>query len=331
MTIKRFTAGGEKFEPRKLGSPPDIGAVPRASVRTPDTHKRRPPRSTPKKQSSKRYLAWFFFGLYVAISFIIIAVVKNIRDKMLIAETAKISKSAIDLDLIFTKVDKSNLPELKSDEAIKIVTEALANRNPALIEDFFLLGMGDVPVEAMKELVRIHEMEGEITHTEWLGLKFPNESNTRQMIVHTAINDIKKTRRAQFAPGSDGKWRIDLDAYLRKCDPPLDKDALVESETFVVRVFVTEETSYLGIYSDKTEWSAYSLHSPDITDALYAYAKRGSKQDKALRSIVNADENLQHATLSIIKQEDGVPHRFEVTRVISANWIVGDKDYDESF
>ena len=94
---------------------------------------------------------------------------------------------------------------------------------------------------------------------------------------------------------------------------------------------MTEETSYLGIYSDKTEWSAYSLHSPDITDALYAYAKRGSKQDKALRSIVNADENLQHATLSIIKQEDGVPHRFEVTRVISANWIVGDKDYDESF
>lgn len=99
----------------------------------------------------------------------------------------------------------------------------------------------------------------------------------------------------------------------------------------MVRVFVAEETSYRGIYSDKSQWRAYSLTSPDITDALYAYAKRGSSQDKALRSIIITDEILHHVSLGIMKQADSDPRQFEVTRVISANWIAGEKDFDESF
>ena len=331
MIIKRHTAGGEKFKPRKVGDAPAIGNVQMVSGESPPIRKRRSARTTPKRKYSKRFLAFALLGSFAVISIIIVAVVRQIRQKVLIPESVNHTEKTINLDQVFEEVEDSDLPELKSDEAIKIVTQALANRDPALIQDFFLLGKGDIPVEAMKELIRIHDAEGEINRTEWLGVKFPNERIARQVVVHTAIDEIEQTRRAQFAPGSDGKWRIDLQAYLRKCDPPIEKVASAESGTFVVRVFVAEETSYRGIYSDKSQWRAYSLTSPDITDALYAYAKRGSSQDKALRSIVITDENLQHVTLSIIKQEDSDPRQFEVSRVISANWIVGEKDFDESF
>jgi hypothetical protein len=301
------------------------------SGENPPIRKRRSARSSPKKKYSKLFIVWSSLVFALAICVLIVAMARRLKQKVLIPESSNHSEKLSDLNQVFEDVKNSDLPDLKSDEAIKIVTQALANHEPGLIQDYFLLGKGDIPVEATKELIRIRESEGEITRTEWLVPKFPNHSAARQVIVHTAIDEIERTRRAQFKPGSDGKWRIDLDAYLRKCDPPLEKVASADSGTFVVRVFVTEETSYRGIYSDKSQWRAYSLTSPDITDALYAYAKRGSSQDKALRSILVTDEDLQHATLSIIKQEDSDPRQFEISRVIAENWIVGEKDFDESF
>ena len=223
------------------------------------------------------------------------------------------------------------MPDLQSDEAIGIVNKALANRDPGLIRDFFILGKGDTPEQAMEELVRISDAEGSIVRTKWLGLKFPNGSTVLQVYVFTAREGKERARTAQFAQDADGKWRIDLDAYLRKCVPPLAEVVAGEAVTSQVRVFVDEDQYYHGIYSDETKWKVYALASPDITEMLYAYAKRGSSQDKAMRRIIDTDEKLHRATLGILKQPDSGPRQFEITRVIAENWIIGDKDFDESF
>jgi len=223
------------------------------------------------------------------------------------------------------------LPDLQSDEAIGIVNKALANRDPGLIRDFFILGKGDTPEQAMEELVRISDAEGSIVRTKWLGLKFPNGSTVLQVYVFTAREGKERARTAQFAQDADGKWRIDLDAYLRKCVPPLAEVVAGEAGTSQVRVFVDEDHYYHGIYSDETKWKVYALASPDITEMLYAYAKRGSSQDKAMRRIIDTDEKLHRATLGILKQPDSGPRQFEISRVIAEDWIIGDKDFDESF
>jgi hypothetical protein len=99
----------------------------------------------------------------------------------------------------------------------------------------------------------------------------------------------------------------------------------------MVRVFVAKDRFHDGIYSDKSVWRAYALSSPDLPEPLYAYTKRGSSQDLALTRIIDADERFRHATLSITKQPDSGPRQFEISRVIAENWIIGAKDFDESF
>ncbi len=331
MIIKRHTAGGEKIKPRKFGDAPAIGNVSRTSGEKPPSLQRRSVRTSHKKKYPKHFLAWSILIVSAVVSLLIVSIVKQIRDKVQITQPASQYDKPINLDLIFEKEENSDLPDLKSDEAISIVTQALANRDPSLIQNFFILGKDHDPEQAMAELIRIMDAEGEMSRTEWLGLKFPNGSTVMQVMVYTAIDGKENARIAEFAPGSDGKWRIDLDAYLRKCVPPLEDVVSGKSETSLVRVFVAEDSFYHGMYYDETEWKVYGLASPDIADILYAYVKRGSSQDKALRRIIDTDESLHRATLSIIKHPNSGPRQFEITRVIAENWIIGEKDFDESF
>lgn len=332
MIIKKHTAGGEKFKQRKFGDAPAIGNVPRASGEIPPNRQRRSARTSHKKKLSKHFFAWTILLCFVAICILLISLVKYSRFKAeQRANPASVSDKPGDFDLLFEENENAGLPDLTSDDAIGIVTKALANRDPNLIRDFFILGNDDSPEQAMEELIRISDADGEMSRIEWLGLRFSNGSTFVQVMVYTTIDVNEKARIAQFAPGSDGKWRIDLDAYLRKCVPPIEEVALGKSKTSLVRVFVVEDNFYHGMYYDETEWRVYALASPDITDLLYAYVKRGSSQHKALSRIIDTDEVLHRATLNIIKQPNSGPRQFEISRVVAENWIIGEKDFDESF
>jgi hypothetical protein len=331
MIIRRHTAGREKFKPRKFGDAPSLGNLPTVSGENPPLRKRRSSRTAQKKKLSKRFVGWSLLAFFVSVSLLTVSIVRNIRNKVLVNPSSNETEKLIDLDKAFDDSEKSDPPELKPAEAVTLVTQALDNRDPGLMQDFFVLGKDVNPAEAMEELVRIREAEGEITRTDWLAPKFPGERSALQAVVHTAKDEKEQSRRAQFALGSDGKWRIDLNAFLRKCEPPLAEVLSAESGTFLVRVFVSEETAYRGMYSDKNEWRAYSLTSPDIEDSLYAYAKRGSSQDKALRRILIEDELLHHATLRITKEPESGPRQFQVSQVIAGNWIVGETDFDGAF
>jgi len=332
MIIKRHTTGGEKTKPRKIGDAPAIGNVPRASTENPTGRKKRSVRSTRRKKLPKHFWVWSALVCIVSFYSMFISLARHTRhSEERNGNSANSYEKPGDFDLTFEKDEYSGLPDLQSDEAIGIVNKALANRDPGLMRDFFILGKGNTPEQAMEELVRISDAEGTIVRTEWIGLKFPNGGAVLQVYVFTARDGQERARTAQFAKNSDGKWRIDLDAYLRKCVPPLAEVVAGEAVTSQVRVFVDEDQYYGGIYSDETKWKVYALASPDITDILYAYAKRGSSQDKALRGIIDSDEKLHRATLSIVKQPDSGPRQFEISRVIAEDWIIGDKDFDESF
>lgn len=333
MIIKKVTAGGEKIKARRVGDAPALGNVQRTSGDGTPMRKRRSARPAHKRKYPKHFFTWCLLTVTVSASILTVGWVKVMREKEKGETPAELVEKPIDLDLIFDKDESepSSAPKLKSEEAIKIVTDALANRDPGLMANFFVLGKDDKPEDAMDELIRIREAEGDITRTEWLGQRFPDQNHAQQVLVYAASDEAERSRSAQFVLGSDGKWRIDFHAFVRKCDPPLAEALKADSGTFTVRVYVSEESAYRGIYSDKSAWRAYSLTSPDIADSLYAYAKRGSSQDKALRRIIISEESIHHATLGITKHPESGPRQFEVSRVISGNWIVGEKDFDQSF
>lgn len=330
MSIRRIQPKADKPSYKKIVDVSATGNLQRALNDNEDIFRSRSIRSRKKKKNPKHFIARILLIFFVTISVLSVSIVYNIRSKVLTHPDYG-NENLTDLDKAFDDSENSDETNLKPSEAIEIVTQALANRDPSLIQDFFIIGEGDNPADVMVELLRIRDVEGKITGTEWLGSKFPTMSSAQQAVVRTTKDEIVRTRRAQLALGPDEKWRIDLDAYLRKCDPPLAEVAATEFGTFVVRVFVTEENTYSGIYSEKTEWSAYSLTSPDTTDSLYAYAKRESSQYKAMRQILISDKDLSHATLTIIKQPNSGPRQFEVSRVMADDWIIRKKDFDESF
>ena len=332
MIIKTHTAGGEKIKQRKFGDAPAIGEVPRASGEKPPNRTRRTSRNLQKKRFQRRFFAWSAFACVIAICILIVALVRYSRnDDAQRANSESVSYKPGDFDLLFEEDENADIPDLKSDQAIKIVTQALANRDPGLLQDFFILGKGDSPEQAMKELIRIREAEGEVSRTEWFGLNFANGSNVLQVMVYTSILGVEKARLAQFVAGSDGKWRIDLDAFLRKCVPPIAEVVSSKSGTSLVRVFVAEDSFYHGMYYDETEWKVFAMVSLEIPDLLYGYVKPGSSQDKALRRIIDTDETVHRATLNLIKQPGSGPRQFEISSVVAENWIIGKKNFDESF
>lgn len=286
-----------------------------------------------KKRLSKNFVAWSAVVSFVTACVLVVCLVKYSRDKKTrdLKTATAAEKPPGTFDQLLGKEANTSVPDLESDHATRIVNQALANRDTNQIRDFFILEGYDTPEQAMKELIRINDTEGNISRIEWTRLKYANEGNVPQVMIYATKEGKRHLRTAQFVKSADGRWRIDFDAYLRKCIPPLSEVVAAESGTFQVRVFVDQDHYYYGIYSDETKWKVYALTSPDITEILYAYAKRGSRQDYALRRIIDTDEKLHRATLGIVKQPVSGLRQFEILRVIAKNWIIGEEDFEKSF
>ena len=221
--------------------------------------------------------------------------------------------------------------QLDRQEALAIVKAAFAGISAEAVDGYFILGPSDDPRKAIDALRRIAEREGAVTDYEWLGQRFSNGRMIGEVATHSVGADGNKSRIAQLVSGADGKWRIDLDSYLRKCVPDWAKILAGGSETCLVRVFIAPDTYYNGSFSDEGKWQSYTLASADSDDVLYGYAKRGSPQDKALRKMLGSGTDLHTATLELSPAPDGRTRQFEITGVLAEGWVVGESRFDASF
>lgn len=333
MGDKNFSRVGGNDSGRKFGEAPVLGKVPRTPGSGVSATSEKHVRSRNKKKLTRFSLAWTFLLGFVAFSIIAVVTVSYYRN-IVIGSTGNTDVHLLqktNLDLAFQEKDPPKQPELKSEEALKIVRSALTNRDSTLIRDYFTLGTLNDPAKAIATLERIRKLEGEATQTDWLGHKHCDGRWIAEVVVSMSDNGRKLNRLAQITSGSDGKWRIDLDSYLRMTTPDWDKIISGESEISLVRIFIADDTYYNGIYSDESAWKAYALASPDVENILYAYARRGSAQESAINRILASEEAIHRATLAIRKNPAGSSRQFEITRVIAENWIIGDRDFDEAF
>jgi hypothetical protein len=235
------------------------------------------------------------------------------------------------LERAFADDHQMEMPPLDSDQALQLVESALSNRDPEMVSNYFRLGLISDPGKALNELESISEREGAVIRTQWLGQKFTNGQILGEVVVYMANDERHVNRLAQLMVGSNGAWRIDFDSYLRKVSPAWAAILSGESSLSIVRVFIADDTYYNGIYSDDSKWKAYALASPDAPDVLYGYAERGSRQDRALAQILASEEKLHRTTLEIKTHSENGSRQFAISRVIADNWVIGTKDYDETF
>lgn len=317
---------------RKFGEAPILGKVPRtpgSAVRNKGGNSLRRKR---RKKLSKVVLAWTCLIAFTSACVMVLVIAAYFRREAAAAGNPDmLAKLPTEFDEAFTEASSRAMPPLSEEEAIRLVKAALSNTSAGRVADHFALGEVSEPEEALRELAHIRRKEGTHTSLQWIGEQPANGAHLVEVVVVMENGSRSTNRLAQLIAGDDGKWRIDLDSYLRKVSPGWEIILTGKSETSLVRIFLTPDVYYNGMYADESVWKAYALASPDHADILYGYAKRGSPQDKALTRILDTEEPFHRATLRIRKDAESAKKQFQISGVVAENWVVGSADFDEAF
>lgn len=331
MSAKNFSRSRSKDSERKFGEAPLLGRVSRTPGSAAKSRGKRRRSMKRKTKVNVAVVAWTLLVSFVVLMLMLVFLFGYFRNKAQEAADAAMHNETAILAAAFSDQKTLEVPSIAEVEALSIVRAALANEDTQALTHHFILGKDTNPEQALATLAGIAENEGEITAFRWLGEKFVNGMVIGEVVTQRQAEDKYSNRLAQLVIGKDGKWRIDLDSYLRKGFPDWPEILSGESPISVVRIIFAADTYYNGIYSDETEWQAYILISPDANETLYGYARRDSPQDKALRKILLADEKIHRAAVEISTNSNAGRRQFEISGVLADNWVIGETRFDESF
>ena len=214
-------------------------------------------------------------------------------------------------------------------ETLRIVREALANRDPERVAGYFAPSSFGDPMDVIRTLDGIKARDGRVMGMSWLGGNFSNNRHIEELVVNFGEKEATANRLAQLYPQADGKWRIDFASFARTASPPWPEILSGERLSARVRVFVYRENYYNRDFADDSRWQCYALVSPDVDEILYGYVLRSSRQEKALERILALEQEFHRATLDVEVHTASSPHQFEISSVLSENWFIGDSPVDE--
>ena len=220
-------------------------------------------------------------------------------------------------------------------EAIAFVKRALAIRNASDVEKRFRIG-GAKPVDVVGFLESFEKAEGEIEGYDWLSSMDVDGLLMEGVLVRMKGEETPGERVAFLVPDDEGIWKVDFEAFARTSRP--DWTALLDggAERGEVRVFVAADSYYNGPFEDDAVWSCFAMASPEIHtilpedhELLRGYCKIGTPQEKAMIRLFAAGERMRRATLEIRKMEGADRRQFEITRVLSEEWVKTPRAFDE--
>lgn len=328
MSEKKFSRIDGATDERKFGEAPALGKVSRSPVSAVPPKRSRRVRSERRKKLSKTVIAWTILLSLIASIAMLFPIVTYLRERAAIQGNAPFSAQE---GQTFTDPKRIKMPELDPLQAQQLVESALSNRDPDLVPTYFRLGEISDSENALIALVSASERDGIVNHTQWLGQRFSNGQTIGEVVVFTHKDGHQTNRLAQLTLGHDGSWRIDLDSYLRHSYPDWEKIVSGKSDTSVVRVYISFDTYFNGIYANESKWKAYALASPDVEEILYGYAEQGSPQDRALTRIIASEDAFHRATLEIKVEPGSRSRQFRISRVIADNWVIDEEDFDKLF
>ncbi|MBC7981137.1 MAG: hypothetical protein H7Y36_11290 [Armatimonadetes bacterium] len=222
------------------------------------------------------------------------------------------------------------LQTLGKEAALKLVLAALENTDPLLFSKYFIFPRELEPARGITRLQEIQSADGKIDNLDWVGTKFIHGLGTEEVVVYMTHSGRTVNRIAQVIPQTDGTWRIDFDSYTRASSPNWYKILSGKGGEATVRIFIDADSYYNGPFSDDSKWKCYAIASPDVDALMYAYTKIGSPQELAIQRLLSQEEPVHRALLKIKSHDNSASRQFEITRVLSDNWVLGDRLFDEN-
>ena len=225
----------------------------------------------------------------------------------------------------------SRFPAPSEDEALALVSNALAVRDPARVPEFFRLATAS-PEDVVDLLTQLESREGKLERLEWIGSSDANSLAIEAVVVHLEGQDKPRNRLALLTPDPEGNWKIAFEAFARTVEPAWKEITdLTNMSPSVVRVFVAKDSYYNGPFADDQRWTCYGMASPDTEQIMWGYCEAGTARAAAMNSILSTGTAMERATLEIRRVEGGEPRQFEITRVLAQGWITGDAPFDALF
>jgi hypothetical protein len=276
-------------------------------------------------------LAWSSVLVVVALSVLAFFVVSWLRGQMG-------RKAAADLATApaMQRHKVSQFPSPSEKDALALVKNAMAVRDPAKVGEYFRLG-GTEPAAVVSFLEGMRELDGEIRGYQWLSSMDANELLIDGVLVNTSRDGTPRNRLALLTPDGHGVWKIDFDAFARTVRPPWEELLAEDGGKGVVRVILAKDSYFNGPFKDDGEWLCYGMASPDSEKILLGYCRKDTPQAHALSLVFpreeepqNAHSRLKRATLELLRPDGAEARQFEITRVLAEDWVLSDKAFDES-
>ncbi len=223
------------------------------------------------------------------------------------------------------------------EEALNLVKHALAIRNPEKVADCFRIGV-ETPEEIVNFLKTTDEKEGRIDNFEWLRSMDTDDLLIEGVLVYYTKNKEHSERLAMLVPDDMGVWKLDFGSYARICKPSWDDLLAGRVSEAEVRIVITPDSYYNGPFLNDSNWVCYAILSPDIkkllpedSSLLHGYCKEGTPQARAMERIFLEEAQMSRVIVKIQRVEDGNSTQFEITRVLSRDWVMPSKPFDEKF
>jgi hypothetical protein len=224
----------------------------------------------------------------------------------------------------------SQFPSPKAEEALALVKQALAVREPENVVKYFRPGTAS-PQTVVEFLGGLETSEGPMDSLHWLSNIRTGAFPIEGVAVKFKGMERPSSRLALLTPDTSGKWQIDFDAFARTVTPSWTELLENQAQVGLVRVFVEKDFYYNGPFRDEKEWRCYAIASPELKETLRAYCKIGSRQAAAIASILSKEVKFARATLEIRRVEGAESRQFEISKVLAKDWVLGPVPFEEGF
>lgn len=211
-----------------------------------------------------------------------------------------------------------------------LVTRLLAARTPAEIEPL-IRGSSQRPEEIAARLAGLEKEDGKIRSVRYLR---PIDSLCLRLESVLVTFDTGRNRIALISPDEQRNWRVDFDGFARHVSPAWSELLTGSASEATVRVQVIPDNYYNGPYQDDQAWVCFGLPSPDHETLVFGYTARGSRQHAAIaRTLVRGERRwqggMQRMTLQLRRSGGDDRRQFEIIRVLSDEWALGNEPLDE--
>ncbi len=223
------------------------------------------------------------------------------------------------------------------DEALALVRRGMAARDAESIGHCFRLGQAK-PAEVISFLADLEREHGKPDRLDWLSSMDTEGMQLEGVVVNHERGGTPAGRIAFLIPDDRGVWRIDFEAFARMCRPALAELAKPEVQSAVLRVLIAKDSYFNGPFRDDSQWLCFAMASPDLGDkesgdrtVMRGYCKTESPQAKALLQLFADGGSTCRTTLEIRKVEGADDMQFEITRVLSREWVTGEQPLDAKY